>query len=134
MDVGHERADVARVLRFHAAAPAVAVLERTDDALDARRPLVPVTLVDAVVLADVGRADVGMRQQKLTDGGIEGEAVHALPRRVDEHRARAIQDVTGGDLRAAFLETVGERARTLFRGTAPMNRKDRPDRDIDADV
>src|SRR2546427_5947528 len=30
--------------------------------------------------------------------GIEREAVHALPRRVHEHRAGAVQDVAGGDL------------------------------------
>ena len=84
MDVGYERADVACVLRLDAAT--VAVLECGDDPLHAGRPLVPVTLVDAVIRADVRRTDVGVRQQKLADGGIEGEAVHALPRRVNEHR------------------------------------------------
>jgi len=63
VDVGDERADVARILRDDA--PAIAVLERAHDTLDPRRPLVPVTLVDTVVRADIGRADVGVRQQKL---------------------------------------------------------------------
>src|ERR1041384_6735071 len=132
MDVGDERADVPRILRDHA--PAIAVLERAHDALDPRRPLVPVTLVDAIVGADVRRADVGVRQQKLADGGIEGEAVHALPRRVHEHRARTVQDVAGGDLRSALLETVGERARALLGGAAAMDGENRADRDVDTDV
>src|SRR5439155_16655406 len=75
-----------------------------------------------------------MRKQELADRGIEGEAVHALPGRVDQHRARAIEDVAGCDLRSAFLETVGERARTLLGGAPAMNREDRADRDVDADV
>src|SRR2546427_4831986 len=66
--------------------------------------------------------------------GIEREAVHALPRRVHEHRTGAVQDVAGGDLRAALLETVGERARASLGGAAPMNGEDRADRDVDADV
>src|SRR5258708_35601695 len=36
--------------------------------------------------------------------------------------------------RPALLETVGECARPLLRCAAPMNRKDRTDRDVDADV
>ena len=52
MDVGDEGSDIARVLRFHTST--VAILERADHALDPRRPLVPVTLIDAVILPDVG--------------------------------------------------------------------------------
>src|SRR5213083_2496987 len=116
-----QTSDVARVLRRDAST--VPVLEGPHDTLDAGRPLVPMALVHTVVLADVGRANVGMRQQELADRGVEREAMHALPRRVHEHRARAVQDVSGGDLRAAFLQTVGERAWPLLGRTAPMYRK-----------
>src|SRR6185503_2268146 len=99
----------------------------------AGRPLVPVTLVHAVVLPDLGTADVRMREQEFADGGIEREAVHALAGRVDQHCARPIQDVAGGDLRAPGLQAIVERARTAPR-LAAMNRKERADGDVDADV
>ena len=75
-----------------------------------------------------------MRQQEFADRRIERKAVHALPRRVDEHRARAVEDVTSGDLRATLLQTIGERAGSPFGSAATMDRKDRPDRNVDVDV
>src|SRR2546422_3704004 len=66
----------------------------------------------AVVPADRRRPDVGVRQQKLADRGIEGEAVHALPCGVDQHRARAVQDVTRGDLFLSQLKAVRDRKST----------------------
>src|SRR6266702_3759640 len=95
MEVCDERADVAGVLRLDLP---LAVLERAHHALHRRGPAVPVAFVDAVVLADRGGGDVGVRQQKLADRGIEGEAVHPLSRGVDEHRTRAVQDVARRDL------------------------------------
>ncbi len=47
-----------------------------------------------------------MRQQKLADGRIEGEAVDAVSSRVDEHRRRAVDDVACRHLVAPRLQRV----------------------------
>ena len=74
-----------------------------------------------------------MREQELADRRIEREAVHALARRVDEHRARAVDDVARGDLTAARLQHVFELAVPAARDL-PNDGEDRADRHVDVDV
>ena len=131
MEIGDERADVAGVLGLNFS---IAVLERAHDALHRRGPAVPVALVDAVVLADIGGADAGVREQELADRGVEREAVHALASGVDQHRARAVEDVPGRRLAIPRLQAVTLGRALLLAGDAAVDREDRADRDVDVDV
>ena len=49
-----------------------------------------------------------MGKQEFADRRIEREAVRALPRRVDHHRARAVDDVPRRDLATSRLQHVLE--------------------------
>ena len=74
-----------------------------------------------------------MREKKLSERRVERESVDAASRRVHEHRARPVDDVTGGDLIAALLQAVFE-ATVDARHLLPVNREDGPDGHVDADV
>ena len=108
-------------------------LEAAHGGLHAFVPAPEVALVHAVVLADPGRDDAGMGEQKLADRGIEREAVHPLPRRVHQHRARPVHHVAGGDLLAPRLQHVAHRAPALHAHPA-VDAEDGADRGIDVDV
>ena len=98
MDVDDEGPGVAR--REGAAARGVVRAERLDEA---PRPLGPAgeePLVAGVVAAAARDPDVGVREEELADAGVEREALDARlrPRRVDEHRGRAVDEVARDDL------------------------------------
>src|SRR5665647_2704460 len=102
MKIRNERADVAERQAFDAASVALKVL---GVALDAEAPVHLIAEVDAEVFG-VGDPDVGMGQQELADRRIEGEAVDAVPGRIDEHRARPVGDVARCDQIPAGLEEL----------------------------
>ena len=91
-------------------------------ALDAQAPVHLVAEVDAEILG-LGDGDVRVGEQELADEWIEGEAVDAVARRVDEHRARAVGDIAGRDEVAAGLEELGliDWARLFFPPIDPEN-------------
>jgi hypothetical protein len=100
VEIGDERSDVADAER-----PAPA-FQTTVAPHQLANPVVPMLLVRVVhreIPAVVGRADVRVREKKLADRRVEGEAVRSLPRRVHEHRARPVEDIAGGNLTAARL-------------------------------
>src|SRR5262245_4468350 len=69
------------------------------------------------------------------DGGIEREARHAIAGRVDKHRGRAVHDIAGGDLPAAWLEDIDQGIPVRSRVRLPAeNREDGANADIDVDV
>ena len=74
-----------------------------------------------------------MREQELADRRIEREAVRALPRRVHEHRARAVDDVARGHLTTAGLQHVLELTVAAARDLADDG-EDRADRHVHVDV
>ena len=131
MEIGDQRADVPAVLRLHHVGHVA--LEPANGRLHRPIPAPEVALVHAVVHADPRRHDPRMRQQELADGRIEREAVHALSRRVDQHRARAVHDVPRGDLLAARLEHVGHGA-AAFHAHPAIDAEDGADRGVDVDV
>src|SRR5947207_1240388 len=71
-----------------------------DVAILAVVPAEEVALVHAVDAAALGNADVRVRQQELAEARLVREAVHAVARGVDQHRARPVHDVAGGELAA----------------------------------
>src|SRR5687767_16021632 len=74
-----------------------------------------------------------MREKELTNRRVERKPVRALSGRVDEHRARAVEDVPGGNLPASLLEEVRKLA-VLGLGGLLHDREDRSDRHVDIDV
>ena len=125
MEVGDQRAHVAGAVGPPGGV--VVHLHPVDVALHALGPLRVVALVGAVDATARGGADVGVGEQELTDARLVGEAVHAIARRVDEHRARAVQDVAGAQLAPARLQHV-------LVGAAARAREPRQDREDRADV
>ena len=74
-----------------------------------------------------------MREQELADRRIEREAVHALPGRVHEHRAGAVDHVARGDLSPARLQHVLHLAVPAARDLL-HDGEDRAHRHVDVDV
>src|SRR5438105_11924283 len=74
-----------------------------------------------------------MREQELTDRWIECEAVHALPRRVHEHRARAVDHVARRDLTSSGLQQILHLPVPSPRDLADDG-EDRSDRNVDVDI
>src|ERR1039458_1839587 len=103
MEVGDHRAYVADAHCLALAIEsAIASHERTHG-------LGPVLLVRAVhreVAPVLGNPNLRMRKEELADRRIEREAVRAMARRVDEHRARTIDHVSGRDLAVPRLQHV----------------------------
>ena len=75
----------------------------------------------------------GCDKQELADRRIEGEAVRALPRRVDHHRAGPVNHVARGDLPAPGLEQILHLAVPAARDLADDG-EDRADGNVDVDV
>ncbi len=96
-------------------------------------PLLPVAFVDAVHPALLGALNVLVRQEELTEGRVECEAVHAVPGRVHHHCARTVDEVSGGHLHVAGLETILNIA-VVTRSNPPVNRENRTDADVHVDV
>src|SRR5262245_33794584 len=100
------------------------------------RALVPtllVSFVDAVTLAALRNANVLVRQQEFAERRIEGEAMHSAARGVDEHRARAVDDVSRGDLVTTLLEAIFQLSVLPGRPLA-MDGEDRAEARVDVDV
>ena len=74
-----------------------------------------------------------MREQEFTDRRVECEAVDALPRRVHQHRARTIDDVTRRNLTTPWLQQVLHLAVSAARDLS-NNRKDRSHRNVDVNI
>ena len=74
-----------------------------------------------------------MGEEEVADARVEGEAVRAVPRGVDQHRVRAVQRIAGRDLLpAGEVQRLGERL-AAARGPA-VHREDRADRHVHVDV
>ena len=130
--VRHERADVARAVR--AARGFVFLLQIVEEALGAVVELLPGAFVGRVVFAALRRHDVLVREQELADGGVVGEAVHAVAGRVDHHHRRAVNDVSGSHLLGAILEAVFEARFGRVVALEAIDREDGADADVDVDV
>src|SRR5947209_16736487 len=81
-------------------------------------------LVRAVVLGPRRDADVRMGEQKLAQPWFEREAMDARAGGVDQHRARPIDDIAGGQQSASWLEHIGHGARSLARTGALVDAED----------
>src|SRR6266849_9524655 len=98
-----------------------------------REPLLPPTFIDAVGGATGRDANVLMREQELSDSRIQREAVHAITGCIDQERAGSVQRVAGRDLLSpCHMQSADEIS--AFSGRAPMDRKDRPHRDVHVKV
>ena len=74
-------------------------------------------------------------QEVRPDRRIEREAMHAVARRIDEHRRAAIDDIARRHLLIAGLQHVRHRvARAGGVGIAAQNGEDRADADVHVDI
>src|SRR5258706_1450283 len=130
MEIRYQRADVPRAHRLP-----IAILStvRVPEVLFVRLPLDMVGVVDGQIASDVGRPDVGMREEKLTQRRIERKAMRTLARRIHEHRARSVDDVARRHLSPSRLQHVLHFAAAAA-SDLPNNREDRAHGDIDVDV
>src|SRR2546423_13867219 len=101
MEVGDERADVASV---HGLTVPILSAVIVHEILNGRLPLAVVGIIHRKVSPDIRSANVRMGEQKLTKRRIEGETMRALTSGVYQHRAGAVDDVSGGHLAAPGLE------------------------------
>src|SRR3990170_2316117 len=130
MEISDERSDVSGAHRLAAALlPAIITHQR----LHFRLPLSVIRIIDREIPSDSRDPNVRMREQELAQRWVEREAVRALPRGVDEHCARAIDDVARGDLPAARLQHVLHLAAAAA-GDLAHDREDRSNRHVDVDV
>ena len=65
-----------------------------------------------------------MRQDKLTQGGIVGEAIDTLTHRVNQDGGRAVENIARSHLLAATLHKILNGGLGADRGYAPVYRKD----------
>src|SRR4051812_17454476 len=111
MKIAHQGSDVAAVLWGNPVGQVP--LQSPDGCLHSFIPAAEIALVYTVVLPHPGSNDSGVRQEELTNCWIQGEAVSALPRGIDQHGAGAVHDVSGRDLLAPGLQNVGRRSPAL---------------------
>src|SRR5262249_4029976 len=97
-------------------------------------PGIHVAFVDAIDLAACRRSNVFMRKKNLSEAWVERESVDAMAGCIHHHRARAVNEVAGGDLVTAFLQAVFETAVRRVVRYSPVNRKYSSDAGIDVDV
>ena len=100
VEVGHQRADVARRVGLRT------FFELIDVAAHRCVPLGIIALVGAVVLTFPGDFDVLVGKQKFAEAWVEGKAVAAAAGGINQHSAGAVDDVAGADLLAAAAEEV----------------------------
>src|SRR5688572_4226221 len=132
MHVCDERADVARRERLRIRA--VRILQMIHQRALPRRPVGVVAFIHAVdALTGIRNANIGMAEQELTDRRIQREAVHAVSRRIYEHRRRAVHHVTRGHLLAPHLQAVLLRTALAIRDLA-LDGEDGADRYVRIDV
>src|SRR4051794_7465854 len=104
MKIADQRPDVAAVLGGD---PVTQIaFEPSYCGLHSLIPAMEVALVDAVIAANPGADDPPVRQQKLADGGIEGESMRPLTGSVYQHGAGSVHHISGGHLLAARLQYV----------------------------
>ena len=89
VEVGHERADVARRVGLRT------FFELIDVVAHRRIPPGIIALVGAVVLTFPGDFDVLVGEQKFAEAWVEGKAVAAAAGGIDQHGAGAVDDVAG---------------------------------------
>mmetsp|Transcript_5490 Transcript_5490/g.21653 ORF Transcript_5490/g.21653 Transcript_5490/m.21653 type:complete len:407 (+) Transcript_5490:72-1292(+) len=106
VEVAHERADVAR--RVGLGARALRRLGEVDVVLHALGPVGGVALVERVDLALLGDLDVVVAEDELANGGVEGEAVHAVPDGEHEDHRRRVHAVAGAHQVLARLAHVDD--------------------------
>ena len=111
----------------------VGLFEVLNIALHPLAPVAVVAFVEAVDLSSRRNPDVFMRKQELADAGIQCKSMNAVPCRVDEDGARAIDDITGRDLFITGLETVLQRTLPPCRD-AFEDAKNGTDRNVRVDI
>ena len=97
-------------------------------------PFSYVSLVDAVNSPARRSLDVFMAEKEFAQTGIEGESVYSMARRINHHRARAIEKITGSDLAVSSLEAVFERAVLGAIRPFAVYGEDRPDAGVGVNV
>src|SRR5437868_3796319 len=97
-------------------------------------PYVRVALIDAVNFPAARRADIFVRKKEFSEARIESEAMNAVAGRIDHHRARAVNEVTRGNLIAAPLKTVFDITVGRMIRNSSMDGEDRADAGIHIDV
>src|SRR6185437_1183605 len=92
-----------------------------------------VRIVDGEIPAVLRYPDVRVRQEKFADLRIQREAVHALARGVDHHRAGAVDHVARRHLAATRLQHVLHLPASTARDLA-QNGEDGAHRNVDVDI
>src|SRR5438552_3832901 len=69
-------------------------------------PCVHVAFVDAVDPAAAWSADVFVGKKELPQARIQRETVNAVAGGINHHCARAVNEITGGDLLGTLLQTI----------------------------
>ena len=129
MEVRDERTDVpAAEAGLHGLAAPV------DEGLRGRAALRLDGVVDAVGGAAVRKRHSGVGQEELPDRGVEGEPVHTRAGGVDQHRARAVEDVASRDLGGPGLQEVLCGERLAHGRDAPDDAENRADADVHVNI
>jgi hypothetical protein len=96
---------------------------------------VVVAAVDGETAAAGGGLKVRMRQEKLSNGRIQREAVYPVSSGVDKHRRRAVDDVAGRHLLGPRLERrLGIRFFLVIALRQPVDAENGPHRHVHVNV
>merc|ERR1712100_593050 len=90
VEVTHQAANVPGRVRL------VPVLDKVHVLLEPVRPALEVSLVERVNLSGLGDLDVVVGKHKVADEGVQGEAVHAVTNRENQHGGGAVHNVPSG--------------------------------------